>query len=546
MYVDSSYSTQNGKSYVRHLLRESFRKCGKVQHRTWANLSHCSEEEIAALKLALKHKGNLANLGSIEEIKTKQGMRIGAVFCLKTLANRVGLTRGLGNGQQGRLALWQVLARLIDQGSRLSAVRLAESHAACDILGLEAFNEDHLYGNLAWLSEQQETMEKRLFRQRYGSATPQLFLYDVTSSYLEGVQNVLAAFGYNRDGKEGKKQLVIGLLTGPEGTPVAVRVFEGNTPDTQTVAEQVGILADSFGVENVTLVGDRGMLKQTEINLLNEERFHYITAITKPQIKKLLREGVFQMELFEEKLCEVECDGVRYILRRNPERAKELASNREAKLTGARTLLSKKNLYLAGHPGAKVEVAQRDIEEKVKQLKIDDWVKMVSNTPTLELVIDEAAQKEAAELDGCYVIKTDLSAKTATAETIHDRYKDLAQVERAFRTFKSGHLEVRPTFVRTEASTRGHVFVVMLAYLLERELDKYWHDLEVTVAEGIDELGSLRGTELTIGQATCQQVPEPTGLSKQLLDAADIKLPAVLPLRKVHVATRKKLVSQRH
>ncbi len=546
MYIDTAYSTRHGRGYRRHLLRESFRENGKVRHRTFANLSHCSEEEVSALKLALKHKGNLANLGSIEEIKTKQGMRIGAVFCLKTLANRVGLTRGLGNGQQGRLALWQVLARLIDQGSRLSAVRLAESHAACDILGLEAFNEDHLYGNLAWLSEQQEAMEKRLFRQRYGSATPQLFLYDVTSSYLEGVQNVLAAFGYNRDGKEGKKQLVIGLLTGPEGTPVAVRVFEGNTPDTQTVAEQVGILADSFGVESVTLVGDRGMLKQTEIDLLNEERFHYITAITKPQIKKLLREGVFQMELFEEKLCEVECDGVRYILRRNPERAKELASNREAKLTRARTLLSKKNLYLAGHPGAKVEVAQRDIEEKVKQLKIDDWVKMVSNGPTLELVIDEAAQKEAAELDGCYVIKTDLSAKTATAETIHDRYKDLAQVERAFRTFKSGHLEVRPTFVRTEASTRGHVFVVMLAYLLERELDKYWHDLEVTVAEGIDELGSLRGTELTIGQATCQQVPEPTGLSKQLLDAADIKLPAVLPRRKVHVATRKKLVSQRH
>jgi len=546
MYIDTAYSTQHGRSYRRHLLRESFRENGKVRHRTFANLSHCSEEEISALKLALKHKGNLTQLMSIEEVKTKQGMRIGAVFSLKAMAERMGLTRALGNDRQGRLALWQVLARLIDQGSRLSAVRLAESHAACDMLGLEAFNEDHLYNNLAWLSEQQEAIEKRLFRQRYGSATPQLFLYDVTSSYLEGVQNVLAAFGYNRDGKEGKKQLVIGLLTGPEGTPVAVRVFEGNTPDTQTVAEQVGILADSFGVESVTLVGDRGMLKQTEIDLLNEERFHYITAITKPQIKKLLREGVFQMELFEEKLCEVECDGVRYILRRNPERAKEMDSNREAKLTRARTLVSKKSLYLAEHPGAKVEVAQRDIEEKVKQLKIDDWVKMVSNGPTLELVIDEAAQKEAAELDGCYVIKTDLPAKMATAETIHDRYKDLAQVERAFRTFKSGHLEIRPTFVRTEASTRGHVFVVMLAYLLERELDKYWHDLEVTVAEGIDELGSLRGTELTIGQATCQQVPEPTGLSKQLLDAADIKLPAVLPLRKVHVATRKKLVSQRH
>ena len=163
----------------------------------------------------------------------------------------------------------------------------------------------------------------------------------------------------------------------------------------------------------------------------------------------------------------------------------------------------------------------------------------------LELVIDEMALKEAAKLDGCYVIKTDLSAETASAKTVHDRYKDLAEVERAFRTFKNGHLEVQPTFVRTEASTRGHVFVVMLAYLMERELEQYWRGLDTTVAEGIDELGSLRGVELSIGQATCQQVPEPTGLTKQLLDAADITLPELLPLRRVHVATRKKLVSQR-
>ena len=541
MHIDTSYAG----NYVRHFLRDSYRENGKVKHHNLANLSHCSEAEIAAMKLALKHKADLSALGSIAEIQVKQGMRIGAVFCLKQMAERVGLTKALGQGRQGRLALWQVLARLIDQGSRLSAVRLAQSHAACDMLGLEAFHEDHLYGNLAWLSEQQEAIEKRLFRQRYGSATPKLFLYDVTSSYLEGEQNALAAFGYNRDGKEGKKQLVIGLLTGPDGQPVAVRVFRGNTSDTQTVGEQVRILAKSFGVEQITLVGDRGMIKQAQIELLRQQGFHYISAITKPQIRKLLREGVFQLELFEEKLCEVSCEGVRYILRRNPQRAKEMAGNREAKLARVRTLIIKRNQYLAEHHGAKVEVAQRDIDEEIKHLKIMDWVKAVSQGRTLGLEIDEAGQKEASELDGCYVIKTDLPAAAATAETVHERYKDLAQVERAFRTFKSGHLEIRPAFVRTKASTEGHVFAVMLAYLLERELERCWRQLEVTVAEGIDELGSLRGVELTIGQATCQKVPEPTGLSRQLLDAADLKLPEVLPVRKVHVATRKKLVSER-
>ncbi len=542
MYVDTSHR----KTYTRYLLRDSFREDGKVRHRTIASLSSCSQEEIAAIKLALKHKGDLAHLVSIKEVKTREGIRIGAVYSLKVIADRIGLTRALGNDRQGKLALWQAQARLMDQRSRLRAVRLAESHAACDVLGLQAFNEDHLYGNLAWLAERQEIIEKRLFQHRYGSAPPQLFLYDVTSSYLEGVKNILAAFGYNRDGKEGKMQLVIGLLTGPEGAPVAVRVFAGNTPDKKTVPEQIRILAKSFEVKDVTLVGDRGMLKQTQIDLLNQEQFHYITAITKPQIEKLLREGVFQMGLFEEKLAEVAVGGVRYILRRNPERARELASNREAKLARVRTLLSQKNLYLAGHPRARVAVAGRDIQGKIEQLKIEDWARVESRESILELVIDDVALKEAAKLDGCYVIKTDLSAEMATAETIHERYKDLAEVERAFRTFKSGHLEVRPSFVRTEASTRGHVFVVMLAYLMERELEQYWRGLDTTVAEGIDELGSLRGIELAIGQATCQTVPEPTGLTKQLLDAADITLPEVLPLRKVHVATRKKLVSERH
>jgi transposase len=546
MFIDSAVSIQRGKTYVRHLLRESYREDGKVKHRTLANLSRCSEEEIAAIKLALKHKGNLANLGNIEELRTRQGMRIGAVYCLKALAERIGLMKALGNTPEGKLALWQVLARLIGQGSRLRAVRLAESHAACDVLGLEAFNEDHLYANLNWLSERQETIEKRLFRQRYGNDQPQLFLYDVTSSYLEGMQNILAAFGYNRDGKKGKMQLVIGLLEGPDGTPLAVRVFEGNTKDTKTVAEQVQILASGFGVSGVTLVGDRGMIKYPEIKRLNAQFFHYITAITKPQIRTLLREGVFQMGLFEDKLCEIENDGIRYILRRNPERAREINASREDKLGAVQTLMEQKNRYLAAHPRAKARVAQKEVETRINKLQIADWVKVNHNGTRLEMVIDDKTRREIAELDGCYVLKTDVPAAAATAETIHERYKDLAMVEEAFRTFKSGHLKVRPTYVRTEASTRGHVFVVMLAYLLERELDKYWRRLNVTVAEGIDELGSVRGIEMELEQATYQKVPEATGLSLYLLEALGINLPEVLPLRKVHVVTRKNLVSGRN
>ena len=170
----------------------------------------------------------------------------------------------------------------------------------------------------------------------------------------------------------------------------------------------------------------------------------------------------------------------------------------------------------------------------------DRWAEVTLQERRLTLEIDPEARVSEARLDGCYVIKTDVPARAATADTNHQRYKDLARVERACRTFKSGHLEIRPTFVQTEASTRGHVFVVMLAYLLERELDHYWRSLDLPVSEALDELGSLRGVGITIGNTTCQQVPQPTGLCQELLTRAEIALPEILPRRKVHVATRKK------
>ena len=204
MYVDS---TTQGK-YTRHLLRESFREDGKVKHRTIANLSRCPKEEIDGIRLALKHKKDLAALVSIPEVVScKQGLSVGAVWLVYDLARQLGITKALGTSREGKLALWQVIARVIDQGSRLSAVRLAGHHAACDILGLGAFNEDDLYENLDWLDKHQARIEDRLFKTLHAENKPGLYLYDVTSSYLEGCCNELGAFGYNRDGKRGKQQM---------------------------------------------------------------------------------------------------------------------------------------------------------------------------------------------------------------------------------------------------------------------------------------------------------------------------------------------------
>src|SRR6266700_5408210 len=294
MYVDTSHIIRGGKTYTRHLLRESYRANGKVLHRTIANVSHCSAAEIEALRLALRHKEALEHLGSLQDaITLKQGVSFGAVWTVYHIARRLGIEQALGTTREGKLALWQVIARVLAQGSRLSAVRLAMFHAACDVLGLDTFAEDALYENLDWLAGAQALVEDRLFAQRTKAKPSNLFLYDVTSSSLEGTQNELAAFGYNRDGKKGKMQIVIGLLCAEDGPPVSIEVFPGNTQDPRTVASQIDKLKGRFGVTAITFVGDRGMIKGQQVEDLAQHGFHSIPAMTKPQMEKLLQQGIF-------------------------------------------------------------------------------------------------------------------------------------------------------------------------------------------------------------------------------------------------------------
>lgn len=544
MHIDSSSIKRNQKIYTRHLLRSSFREDGKVKHKTIANLSACSEDEIKAIKLALKHKHNLAEVGSITDIETVLGKRIGAVWTLKALADRLGISKALGPGPEGRLALGQVIARIVDQGSRLSAVRFAQRHVVCEIIGIDRLDEDILYQNLAWLAEQQEDIEKKLFKERYPDMIPTLFLYDVTSSYLEGTCNELADWGYNRDKKRGKMQIVVGLLTGPDGLPVAVRVFKGNTSDTKTVSEQVRILARAFGVKEVTLVGDRGMLKGPQIDQLPDD-FRYITAITKPQILKMLEDSVIQYELFTDKVCEVEYSGTRYVLRRNPIRAREMAISRESKRASVEKFAQDLTQYLAEHGKASIDAALKKATAKIQKLKAEKWLLAIAGQRLITIETDEAALEDLALLDGCYVIKSDVPRDNADTETLHERYCDLENVERAFRTMKTTHLEMRPVFVRKEQSTRGHAFVVMLALLLQRELESAWSDMDITVQEGIDELAAIHVQDIKIQETTIRKIPTPNEIGKQLLEKAGIDLPTVLPARMANVHTKKKLHSER-
>jgi len=564
MYVDDYKTVINGKKYRRALIRESYRQGEKVNKRTIANIAHASDSQIEAIKVALKNSDEIAALKNVKAGNfTSSGKSVGAVAMLYQIAQILGITKALGKSREAILFLWLVFARLIDQGSRLSAVRLARQHVVCEILGLDGFDENDLYEAMDWGCANQEKIESKLFlmlkkRSRDSDSkfeAENIFLYDVTSTYLEGNQNELAEYGYNRDKKRGKRQIVYGLLTDKEGIPLCVEAFKGNTKDNKTLLSQIAKIKERFGVKYVTLVGDKGMIKSIEIEALNEEeKFNYITSITKPQIQKLLKREVIAMGLFDEKLAEVfdQEEGLRYILRRNPHRVEEMEWTRESKLSKVKNKISWANTYLLEHPRAKVETQVKNLRNYVEKLKLNGYVEVLamgdgdSQTRRVGLEIDQDKLDELSKLDGCYVLKTNLKkSKNLSKEVIHERYKALSEVEWAFRTQKTGYLEVRPIFVRKKTRTRGHLLITMLSYRLEQFLRKCWKDIDLTVEEGIKKLSKITSVIIKVRSERLHRIPKPDKLSEQLLNAVQAKLPGTLPLIENGVDTKTKLQNGR-
>jgi len=547
MHVDICKTKRGNKKYTRALIRESYREDGKVKKRTLANISSCSEEEIQAIKFALQHKGDLVDtVNSLGGIHSKQGLSVGAVFVLYEVARRLNIVNCLGNSEEACRVLWMAIARVIEPGSRLANVRLAQSHAAVDILGMDSFTEDDLYAALDWGYDNQVRIEDSLFKKRnHAGEISDLFLYDVSSSYFEGIHNELAAFGYNRDKKKGKMQIVFGLLTDKKGWPVSIECFKGNTRDTSTFKQQITKLKRRFGCKRVVMVGDRGMIKSGQVEDLNEAVFQYITAISEPEIKTLLNQKIIQMELFTDKLIEVEYDDVRYILRKNPVRAREQQETRNSKIDKIKSLVLEKNQYLKGHPRAQLSVAKRNVNELIAKLKINDFLEAKYKGRTVFLETDKHQLKQDSLLDGCYVIKTDIPKDQMKTESIHQRYKDLKYVENAFRDMKTNLLHIRPINLRKANRTRAHFFICMLSYIISKYLTEKWKDYDGTVREAINELSSICCIETTVGNVKYNQIPQPRKTTEHLIRSLDMKLPDIIPCSNVKVDTRKKLNHKR-
>lgn len=522
------------------LLRESFREGDKVRTRTLANLTSWAPERIEALRRALKGEFD----GLTGDQQPVCGPIFAVLFALKQLAERVGLLRVLGTERWAKLVLFLILARVAAQGSRLSAVRWASHHAVAETLGLKHFDENDLYDALDRLAKEQEPIEDALYRWtvRQRGGAPPVVLYDVTSSYLEGEQNELAAFGYNRDKKPGKAQIVIGLLTTAEGEPLAVHVYEGNTSDPVTVPEQVQTLRSRFGLAEIVFVGDRGMVKAKGKAALSAASFRYITALTTPQVRRLLHEQVLRAEWFTPHIHAVVHGAVRLILRRSEALRQQETRRRADKLTKLQHLIATRNAFVQAAKRAKPEAGLRTLQAWVKRHKLDTFVHVSLHEGRLRATLDAAAQEEAALLDGCYVLETDVPQTALDAQAVHDRYRDLHEVEQDFRTMKTGLLEVRPIFVRKAPRTRAHVLVTMLALKVVREMRRALvaafgttddDKMAVTVEDALVALARLCLLTYHVQDTAVTRLPTPDERQEAILKALGTPLPTTRSVRKM-------------
>ena len=475
MYIES---VPNRGSPPAILLRESYRDGGKVRKRTLLNLSDWPCERIAGFKMLLK--GGTVIPQDQNSITIIRSLPHGHVTAALGTARKIGLDRLLGpDGNRCRdLILALVVNRILDPGSKLAAARALSPDTATSSLGqqlgLGVVGEDELYSALDWLAVRQPAIEAALAKRHFTGGT--LVLYDVSSSYLEGRCCSLAQFGYSRDGKRGKLQIVYGLLCATDGCPVAIEVFAGSTADPATLTSQVTKLRQRFGLDHVVLVGDRGMITQARITEdLKAAGLDWITALRAPAIKALRDAGALQMSLFDERdmaaITAPDFPGERLIVCRNRRLGAERARKREDLLLATERDLAR----IAAAVARKRQPLRGQAEIGIVVGAVIDQHKMAKHfalaiTDTCFTFTRKANEITAeAALDGIYIVRTSLPA-TALDDTATVRnYKSLSLVERAFRCLKTVDLQIRPVYHWLADRVRAHVFLCMLAYYLE------WH-----------------------------------------------------------------------
>ena len=476
MYIEH---VPNRNSPPAVLLRESYRDGNTVKKRTLANLSSLPAEVIEGLKVLLR--GGVAVSSVDEAFVIERSLPHGHVAAVLGAARAWGAEQwfAAAPAELRSVVMALLVARVVSPASKLATHRMLRdetaTHSLSRLLSLGEVDLKQVYAALDWLGEAQPGIEKRLARQHLAGRT--LVLYDLTSTWVTGHCCELADYGYSRDGKRDDPQIVFGLICTPEGCPIAVEVFAGNTADPATVAPQVAKLKDRYGIDQLAWVGDRGMLTQARIDtVLRPAGLDWVSSLRAPQMAALAHEkGPFQPSLFDERnLLEVTSEafpGERLVVCRNPLLAEERTRKREAllqateeELTRIAEATTRVRNRLKGTEAIALRVGRViDRFKMAKHFELHITDSSFSWTRKSEQIAEEAA------LDGLYVVRTSLPAAALSAEAAVMAYKGLAVVERAFRSLKTVDLQVRPVFHWNAERVRAHVFLCMLAYYVE------WH-----------------------------------------------------------------------
>ena len=469
----------NRTSPLAVLLRESYREGTRVRKRTLANLSALSAEQVDAIRRTLRGE-TLVPLADLFEIVHSH--HHGHVQAIRIAMQQLGFESLIASrpSRERDLVVAMVMARIIEPTSKLATTRWWHTTTLPDICGVADADADDLYAALDWLITRQGHIEKKLAARHLH--TGGFVLYDLRSSYVEGTTSPLAARGYNRDGKSGKLQVNYGLLTDPRGRPVAVSVFKGNTGAPKTVMPQVEKLQKTFAIEQIVLVGDRGMISQKQINELKQrEGLDWITALRTGAIRQLVDGGHLQLGLFDERnLFEVthpDVPGERLVACRNPQLALLRAHKRQSLLEATSKELEKvRGMIARGRITGKDAIGVR-VGKVVDKYKMSKHLVLDIRDDGFDFHLDEDKVSEEAALDGIYVIRTSVPAQRLATDDVVRSYKMLSQVERAFRSLKTIDLEVRPIRHRLEDRVKAHIFLCMLAHYVVWHMIDAWRAL---------------------------------------------------------------------
>jgi len=571
MYIqrNQSVNKKTGKIYNSVILCEKYREGDKVKTRTIANLSHLSEHVILSIQNTLK--SDTETTVSLKDIEITKCFDYGYVHVLQTIMKQLRIDQVLEktlSETDAALVKAMIIGKIVTGGSKLCIYNwLGREKEICELLGVDMKGRkiDHFYNSLGHLWLHHSKIEKKWFRYHKG-ATRRIYLYDLTSTYFEGTQNFFAAYGYNRDGKKGKMQMCVGLLTAENGFPLRIQSFCGNTSDSTTVAEQICSLKNELGANDIVFVGDRGM--HIAYNLENtpelaNENISFITGLTHEQMQTLISRDIIKLSLFSKDLAEVSVDGKRYILSVNPDleykeleylnncrqrclsQVDEIRKSWKKRCTQNEENIGKKqeNGGNGKYKNLKTELNVKDIkgytrrvEEVIKKCGMNKYYSVdVIDNQSFTVNFNQVEFDKSCSLCGKYVVYSNVSAQEMTKEQVRGEYKKLQNVEHAFRDLKSDNINIRPVYHCNENQTRGHVQLCMFAYAIIKSMENILfpflkeynqtNKTQLSFNDLIEELKNIKMCELAIGnKVKSVQQPKLNPLQKKILEALNVKM----------------------